>query len=124
MPKRLVVLSSFGIGDDFLPLSEVKISWWLILHTSHRNVRTDLVEMEATVTGSPTTIDYALVRATGLCPLKPHREAVHVLRNSADTATIPLGMTVNQRDLARFMLDEAIDATVHRVAVTVGHPPV
>lgn len=123
-PKRLVLLSSMGIGDDFLPMSVLKVFWGMLLYTSHWNVRADLVDMEAAVTATPPEIDYALVRTMGLTPPKPHREAVHVLRSSADTDTTPLGMTVDQRDLARFMLDEAIAPTVHRAAVTVGHPPV
>jgi hypothetical protein len=122
-PKRLVMLSSMGIGNDFLPFSVVKAFWWLLLHTSHWNVMTDLVEMEAAVAAAPAAVDYALVRAMGLTPIKPYKGAVHVLRSSADAATTPLGMTVDQADVARFMLDEVLSATVHRAAVTVGHPP-
>lgn len=117
--SRLVQLSSFGIGDDYTPLSGLKVFWRLLLNTAGRSMRRDLINMEAAVTASD-SIDYALVRALGLTPDRDPTGQVKVLRSSDDGN---VDMSVAKSDIAQFMLDEALAPTVHRAAVTVGHPP-
>lgn len=75
------------------------------------------------MTATEDSVDYALVRAVGLAPEEPATGEVKVLRASDRKRDRSLSLSVAKSDIARFMLDEATSGTVHRAAVTVGHPP-
>ena len=64
--SRLVVLSSMGIGDDYLPTNCMKCFWGCLLTCVWPSTRRDLEQMEAIVTESD--LDYLLVRPMGVDP--------------------------------------------------------
>lgn len=115
---RLVILSSMGIGEDFLPLGFIKILWGFLLLTFFRSARNDLIQLESAVEQS--TLDYAMVRPMGLSPEEPPVGRWHILESWDDGS---LGITIAKKDAAAFMIEEAISPTIHRQAVTLGQKP-
>mmetsp|Transcript_11750 Transcript_11750/g.15945 ORF Transcript_11750/g.15945 Transcript_11750/m.15945 type:complete len:198 (+) Transcript_11750:179-772(+) len=61
--QRLVVLGSFGVGEDFLVPNFITRLWSVMLSTILRGARTDLMQQESIVTQS--SLDYLLVKPTG-----------------------------------------------------------
>lgn len=113
--KRLVVLSSFGIGCDFTQLSIVKMGWHLLLRTRYRPVRKDLIGMEAVVEGSG--LDYVIVRTMGLTPSEEPKGVWKLLTGPGQGK---LRVGIAKRDVATFMVKEVIEPSLHRTAVTIG----
>lgn len=113
--NRLVILSSFGIGQDFTPLSPLKVMWRGMLHTSHRAPWKDLIALEAVVESSD--LDYLIVRPAGLTPSEPPRGKWKLLTAPKSGG---VGINIAKKDVAEFMLNEATAPTFHRTAVTIG----
>mmetsp|Transcript_20662 Transcript_20662/g.50021 ORF Transcript_20662/g.50021 Transcript_20662/m.50021 type:complete len:109 (+) Transcript_20662:561-887(+) len=104
-----------GIGDDFLPLSGIKVFWGCLLATCFRSSQTDLTRMEAVVEESG--LDYLLVRPMGIDPSEKPTGSFQLIKKSGEGG---LPMTVSKEDVADFMLDEALLPTLHQAAVTIG----
>lgn len=115
--QRLVLLSSFGINDDFTPFSAIKLLWSAMLNTSLRQSKKDLYAMEACVCA--TELDYVLVRGMGLTPEAPPTGKWKVLSARGQGR---LGISIAKSDVAQFMLNEALEPSFHRQPVTVGSP--
>jgi putative NADH-flavin reductase len=114
--KRLVCLSSFGIGKDYLKTSPVTAIWSFLLSTVLRSVRKDLKDLEKAVCESG--LDFALVRPVGLSPTeKPQGYCDHLL--SRDDGNLKFALA--KSDAASFMLDEALHPTIHGRDVTIGY---
>lgn len=119
--RRVVVLSSMGIGADPLPMGPLKLLWGAMLATVFRSVRTDLTAAEAVWAASPADVDYVLFRPMGLTPTEPPRGrgSVKLLAARGEGG---LATSVAKADVAAAMLDEALTPTAHRTGVTVGYP--
>lgn len=116
--ERLVILSSMGIGQDFTPLSAIKVLWHAMLRTVLRPARKDLIALEAVVEGSK--LDYLLVRPTGLTPEEPPIGSWKLLTAPKQGG---LRLSLAKKDVAEFMIKEAVQPTFHRTAVTIGGEP-
>lgn len=113
--QRLILLSSFGIHDDFMPFSAIKVGWGAMLNTSLRGAKKDLYAMEDGVAASG--LDYVLVRAMGLTPDQAPAGKWKVLTARGQGG---LGLSISKSDVARFMLNEVLEPQYHRQPVTVG----
>jgi len=119
--SRLVILSSMGIRDDFLPKSFIRVLWGTLLHTIWRSVRRDLITQETNVIETDQAlIDYVLVRPVGLDPEKERLDTWKLLKSRDDGG---LDIAISKSDVALFMLGEALAPTLHRHAVTIGSFP-
>ena len=119
--RRLVQLSSMGIGDDRVSVGFVKVLWWAMLRTMLRSARADLEQAEGIVRTASDEwgCDYLLVRPMGLTPSKePCGKWALVEEQSAEKAK--LGIEISKTDVAAFMLDQALQPTLSRTAVTIG----
>lgn len=118
--NRLVVLSSMGIGQDFMPRSGIRLLWGAMLWSVFRAVRKDLEGLEATVRESG--LDYLIVRPTGLAPEEAPTGEWKLLTEIGDNKKDgALKITVAKSDVAKFMLGEAVNPTLRQTAVTIGH---
>lgn len=115
---RLVVLSSMGIGDDFMPRKGIRAFWGVLLATAFRGIRKDLTGLEAAVVASGVD-SYLLVRAVGLTPDRSPCGEWKLLTEARDGE---MDISVAKMDVARFMVNEAINPTLKNTAVTIGHP--
>eukprot|EP00892_Ulva_mutabilis_P000832 jgi/Ulvmu1/1074/UM105_0033.1 len=113
--SRLLLLSSFGIHDDFLPMSVLKALWGAMLSTSLRAAKKDLLAMEDHITASG--LDYVLVKPMGLTPEAPPTGKWKAVTARGQGG---LGLSVAKSDVAQFMLSEAIEPRLHWQSVTVG----
>jgi len=114
--KRLVCLSSMGIGKDYLKTSPLTALWSFLLSTLLRSVRKDLKDLEKAVCESG--LDFALVRPVGLTPSeKQQGYCDHLL--SRDDGNLKFALA--KSDAASFMLDEALHPTIHGRDVTIGY---
>eukprot|EP00435_Cladocopium_sp_Y103_P073461 s552_g43.t1 len=93
--KRLVVLSSMGIGDDYLPGSCIKYFWGFLLRVVWPSTRRDLQEMEAVVSNAD--LDFLLVRPMGVDPAEPQRGSYALLTGRGQGG---LEITVAKEDVA------------------------
>lgn len=116
--KRLVILSSMGIGTDFIPFTIIRVLWGGMLATVLRQARNDLTEMEKVVKASK--LDYLLVRPVGLTPEEPPKTVWKVLTDSKDNN---IRFSVAKADCARYMVKEALEPTLTKTAVTFASPP-
>ncbi len=116
--KRLVILSSMGIGEDWIPFGVVKVIWSTMLNTVSREVRRDLNRMEELVRASD--LDYLFVRPVGLTPEEPPKpkEQWVVAREKVN-----VNFSIAKKDVARFMVEEAVNPTYSRSAVLLGSRP-
>lgn len=115
--QRLVLLSSFGINNDFTPFSAIKLLWGTMLNTSLRQQKKDLLAMEECICA--TELDYVLVRAMGLTPEAPPTGKWKVLSGKGQGG---LAISIPKSDVGQFMLNEALEASFHRQPVTIGGP--
>jgi hypothetical protein len=113
--SRLVTLSSFGVGDDFMPASFISSFWGCLLRTVWRSALADLRGAEAVVVESGT--DYLLVRPVGLTPEEPEKGSWKLLTKPKSGS---LAMSIAKGDVAGFMVSEALRPTLSRTAVTIG----
>jgi putative NADH-flavin reductase len=118
--ERLVCLSSFGIGDDFMPWSPIKVFWACLLNSIMRSVKAELYQMEALVSSSGPHVDYLMLRPVGLTPsVAPTGK--YELRTAPGQGKLKI--EIAKADVALCMLDEALKPTLHRTAVTIGTKP-
>lgn len=116
---RLVQLSSFGIGDDYMPsLHPIAILWGTMLRTNLSSARVDLREMEAVVQES--NLDYLLVRTVGIAPELDPEGKWKILTSKNDGRVT---YSIAKPDVAAFMLQEAISPTLSSRGVTIGRDP-
>lgn len=117
--KRLVVLNSFGIGEDWLPRTGfIPRLWAFLLATLLRRARADLQEQERIVRASG--LDYLIVKPTGLTPEKP---PTSTWKLAAGPGKHILDISAAKSDVALFMLQQAQanDAAAMRsTTVTIG----
>ena len=114
---RLVCLSSFGIGDDFMRrCTPITCLWACLLRTCLSSARRDLMALESVVNES--SLDFVLVRSVGLTPSEPPCRSWHILRSPRDG---DLKISIAKADVAAFMLQEAVQPSIHKDAVTIGH---
>ena len=114
--ERLVSLSSFGIGDDFLKTSPISVLWRGMLRTVLRSCRKDLIKLENEVCRSG--LDYVLVRPVGLTPEEPPQGSCDHLLSKEDGN---LYLLMSKKDAAAFVLSEALEPTIHDREVTIGY---
>jgi len=113
--KRIIQLSSMGVGDDYLPLSLIKVLWGCMLSTTHRSVYKDLVEMEATVMSS--NLDFVIVRPMGIDPAEKPMGTWKILTKRGE-GNLPI--TCAKQDVALFMVTEALNPSLHKTFITIG----
>lgn len=113
--QRLVLLSSFGLYDDFTPFGPVKVLWRVLMATILRHAIKDLYAMEDHVSASD--LDYVLVRTAGLTPSAAPAGEWKVLTAGGQGK---LGVSISKSDVAAFMVQEALQPQFHRRPVTIG----
>ncbi|CAE7367100.1 unnamed protein product, partial [Symbiodinium natans] len=113
--SRLVVLSSMGIGDDYLPTNCMKCFWGCLLTCVWPSTRRDLEQMEAIVTESD--LDYLLVRPMGVDPGELPRNSYKLVTGKGQGG---LPITVSKDDVGLCLLEEAIAPSHSKTAVTIG----
>lgn len=116
--SRLVQLSSFGIGTDYMGFSAIGLLWGCMLRTVLNSVRIDLNDMERVVTDS--SLDYLLVRTVGVSPECAPEGKWKILRSRKDGNVT---LEISKADVGAFMLREALEPTLRRTAVTIGRDP-
>lgn len=65
--RRLVLLSSIGVGGGHVPWSAGGALWAMLLQTVLRSVYKDILAMEAILASAGSALDYTIVRADALC---------------------------------------------------------
>jgi len=113
--SRLVILSSFGIGEDFMRTSFISVIWACLLRTALRRALIDMRAAEKVVIESEA--DYLLVRPVGLTPEEPESGQWKLLTKLPRAW---LKMSIAKGDVAKYMLKEALSPTLSRMAVTIG----
>ncbi|CAE7190659.1 unnamed protein product [Symbiodinium sp. CCMP2456] len=113
--SRLVVLSSFGIGDDYLPCSCIGCFWSCLLGTAFRSTKRDLEQMEEIVSSS--NLDYLLVRPLGVDPAELPRNS-YKLVTARGQGNLPI--TVSKEDVALYLFEEAVAPAHSKMGVTIG----
>lgn len=123
---RLVSLSSFGIGTDFLKISPISILWRIMLRTMLRSARKDLCGLETAVRESG--LDYCIVRPVGLTPEEAPRGFCDQLLSKEDNNNNNkkngggnLEILMSKSDAAAFMIKEALEPSIHGKEVTIGY---
>lgn len=119
--QRCVVMSSSGIEEDWPPIESWKpgkiIMSILFMTFSRANFR-DLTQVERMYRAS--SFDYLLVRPIGIGEdVKP----VGTWKLQKEKYKDPLGYNMAKLDVARFMVQEAIQPTRHKDAVSIGADP-
>lgn len=114
--QRLVSLSSFGIGNDFIKTSAITVVWRTMLRTVLRSARKDIIRMEKEVRESG--LDYTIVRPVGLSPEEPSQGSCDQLLSKEDGN---LDISISKSDAAVFMLKEALEPSIHGKEVTIGY---
>mmetsp|Transcript_42798 Transcript_42798/g.96082 ORF Transcript_42798/g.96082 Transcript_42798/m.96082 type:complete len:248 (-) Transcript_42798:36-779(-) len=112
--SRVVVLSSMGIGKDFLPTSGLTMLWGCLLSCAWPSTKKDLQEMEATVESSGH--NFLLVRPMGVDPAELPRNSYSLLTEPGRKS---LPFTVAKDDVGLFLLEEALEPS-HSGGVTIG----
>lgn len=115
--ERLVMLSSMGIGDDFMPCRGTRAIWGGMLRTVFRGIWKDLIAMEEVITKSK--LDYLLVRPTGLTPSEIPKGSWKIVTAREDNR---LATGIAKADVAAYMLKEVSEPSLSRTAVTIGQP--
>jgi len=114
--ERIVSLSSFGIGTDFIKTSAISVLWRTMLRTILRSARKDLLGLEKAVRESG--LDYAIVRPVGLTPSEAPQGSCDQLVSKEDGN---LDILMSKSDAAAFMIKEALEPTIHGKEVTIGY---
>lgn len=116
--KRLVILSSMGIGEDWIRFSFIKVIWNVMLSTMLRDARRDLTKMEELVRASG--LDYLLVRPVGLTPgeAPKAKEQWKIAMEKDD-----IDFNIAKFDVGCFMVQQALNPTYSRTAVLFGSQP-
>jgi uncharacterized protein YbjT (DUF2867 family) len=115
--QRLVVLSSTGVEEDWPPMEfhwSGKIFGPMLLTCSRAAFR-DLTDMERAVRASE--VDYLIVRPVGI---GEDVAPVNQWKLQGEKYKDVIGFNMAKMDVARFMVQEAIEPTKHKEAVTIG----
>eukprot|EP00281_Chroomonas_sp_CCMP1168_P033675 CAMPEP_0206245602 /NCGR_PEP_ID=MMETSP0047_2-20121206/18786_1 /ASSEMBLY_ACC=CAM_ASM_000192 /TAXON_ID=195065 /ORGANISM="Chroomonas mesostigmatica_cf, Strain CCMP1168" /LENGTH=298 /DNA_ID=CAMNT_0053670915 /DNA_START=1 /DNA_END=897 /DNA_ORIENTATION=+ len=112
---RLVLLSSAGVGNDNVRRSLPGAAWRGIRRLANMRANSDLRRMENVVKG--TNLDYALIRPVDFRPECEPKGVWKLVRSVQDG---PLARSISKFDVSAFMLQEALDPSVSRDAVTIG----
>lgn len=116
---RAVVISSFALrGENSWPHFASKIMR-VLFATFMRKARDDLVAMEEAYEAS--SLDYLFVRPVGIS-----EEAVPVGKyflQDPNNSTDLVGGDMAKMDVGRFMVDQALEPTLHKTSQTVGAEP-
>mmetsp|Transcript_17228 Transcript_17228/g.39956 ORF Transcript_17228/g.39956 Transcript_17228/m.39956 type:complete len:251 (+) Transcript_17228:1511-2263(+) len=119
--KRLVLLSSVGIGNDWPPLSGSREGAFLagFFRTIGWEQYEDLSGAERVLqTGTPASqLDYLTVRVV-LTPEKLRPGGVYTVQHEGQMST--MYSNIAKMDAARFLVEEAVSPTLHRSVVLVG----
>ncbi|CAK9083586.1 unnamed protein product [Durusdinium trenchii] len=113
--ERLVVLSSFGIGDDYMPSSVLKFFWGFLLRVVWPTMRRDVEGMEKIVKESG--LEYLIVRPMGVDP-KELPVGSYAILTARGQGSLPL--TVAKDDVGLFLLEEAVAPKHTKTGVTIG----
>lgn len=117
---RLVMISSMGIRESYPPLKWSRLYGGIftcMMKTIIRSAVKDLTKAELAAVESG--IDYLIVRPTGLDPsMKPKGIWKVIQEPTSERLTI----NIAKEDVAQFMLQEALQPTLHRQARTIGWP--
>jgi hypothetical protein len=119
--NRAVVISSVGIEEDWPPMEfhwAGKLMKWLFQGPSKQTFR-DLSAMELAYKGA-TDIDYLFVRPTGISEEVVPVNKWFVQKQKGEDA---VGFNMAKMDVARFMVQEALQPTRHKVGVVIGSEP-
>jgi hypothetical protein len=116
--KRLVVISSICIGPKFSLhwiAGAMKLVFWLQARPAHK----DLIDLEKAVTEeSADDLDYLLVRPYGIGEdVIPENKW---LLQEQPKPYIKMHWNMAKLDVARFMVQEALSPTRHKVGVVIG----
>jgi len=118
--KRLVCLSSMGIGKDFLKPTPLTVLWAVLLKTFLRSARKDLYGLEQVVRESG--LDFVLVRPVGLSPQQPPQGSCdRLVSKPAKGTNSGLQFMLAKSDAAAFLLGEALAPTIRSREVTIGY---
>jgi len=131
--SRVVAISSFGLkrGDKSLWPHWASKLMGLFFATGMRRARKDLIRMEDAYTGS--SLDYLLVKPVGIGEevvpsgryylQEPGKKKVHDVASGTVIEGDVVGGNMAKMDVARFMVDEACNPTLHRSSQVVGAKP-
>ena len=122
--KRAVVMSSVGIQEDW-PCMEFhwagRIMNWLFKGPCKKSFK-DLNDMEVAYKESSKTsdIDYLFIRPVGI---SEDCEPVNEWYIQKEKYKDQVGMNMAKMDVARYMVQEAINPTTHKCGVVIGSAP-
>ncbi|CAJ1405385.1 unnamed protein product [Effrenium voratum] len=112
---RIVVLSSFGVGADYLPCSCIGCIWGCLLRCAWPGMRRDLIEMDEIVASSG--LEYLLVRPMGIDPTEQPLGSWKLV-TAKGQGSLPI--TVAKEDVAQYLLREAVTPEHKSMSVTIG----
>lgn len=120
--SRALVMSSMGIGNDWPPLEyhwAGKVLKLIFLSCGKKDYK-DLAAAEEAFQSSSKDIDYLIVRPVGLGEeCVPRNKWLVQKEKYKDTS---LDINLAKLDCARFMVEEALAPTRHRMEVVLGAP--
>jgi hypothetical protein len=121
--SRAVVISSIGIQEDWPPM-EFHLAgriMGLMFKTNSKRPFVDLTDMElAYKNNENSSIDYLFVRPVGISEeCKPCGKYFLQQQKGKDG----LGMDMAKIDVARFMVQEALEPSLHKRGVVIGSQP-
>ncbi|KAG7340698.1 NADPH-binding protein [Nitzschia inconspicua] len=118
---RAVVCSSIGIEEDWPPMEfhwAGKAMKWLFQGPSKKTFK-DLTDMELAYKEAK-SIDYLFVRPVGI---SEDEVPVNKWFLQKEKGVDAVGFNMAKMDVARFMVQEALNPTKHRVGVVIGSEP-
>ena len=118
--NRLVMISSVGIRESYPPLRWAPLYgsiFRFLMLTLIRSAVRDLTAAEEAVVESG--LDYLIVRPTGLTP---ELTAKGKWKTIVEPSKGKVDYQIAKEDVAQFMLEEALQPSIHREARTVGWP--
>ena len=122
--RRVVVMTSVGIHEDYPPMEFFAPGRWILsamfaIPGVSRQAYLDLTRMETLYQKSDETkIDYLLVRPVGL---GDEVVPVGTWQLQKKKGVDVVGTNMAKLDCARFMVEQALQPTLHRTAVVIGN---
>jgi hypothetical protein len=119
--KRAVVITSIGVEEDWPPaefhFGGTILGW--MFKTNTRNAVKDLTAMERAYRAEK-DVDFLLVRPVGISEDCPPAGEWWIQKEKGKDV---LGMNMAKLDVARYMVEEALNPTRHQSAVVIGAEP-